>query len=240
MWWLRQQVQRPGHGRVVPALRVSVQRPGRPRASVHRRPRTAPVVIERGDHLHTDFGIKAMGLATDTQHVGYVLKAGRDGRPRGPAAGPRELEPPAGPPARAHEARPHRQRGAGRHARRDEGGGHRRDRLHASRSATTATAPVRSSACGTGRRPCPAGATCRILPSTWFSIELQATTAVPEWGGQEVRSAQEEDVVVDERRKGRVGARAADPVPPRPVGASPGYARSGSSPINPPRRCGSC
>ena len=30
----------------------------------------------------------------------------------------------------------------------------------------------------------------------WFSIELQATTPVPEWGGQPVRSAQEEDVVL--------------------------------------------
>jgi hypothetical protein len=35
-----------------------------------------------------------------------------------------------------------------------------------------------------------------LLPSTWFSIELQATTPVPEWGGQTVRSAQEEDVVL--------------------------------------------
>jgi hypothetical protein len=36
----------------------------------------------------------------------------------------------------------------------------------------------------------------RVLPSTWFSIELQATTPVPEWGGQPVHSAQEEDVIV--------------------------------------------
>ena len=36
-----------------------------------------------------------------------------------------------------------------------------------------------------------------ILPSTWFSIELEARTAVPEWHGQEVRSAQEEDVAID-------------------------------------------
>jgi hypothetical protein len=35
-----------------------------------------------------------------------------------------------------------------------------------------------------------------VLPSTWFSIELQATTPVPEWGGQAVRSAQEEDVTI--------------------------------------------
>jgi hypothetical protein len=30
----------------------------------------------------------------------------------------------------------------------------------------------------------------------WFSIELQATTAVPEWSGQRVRMAQEEDSIV--------------------------------------------
>ena len=37
-----------------------------------------------------------------------------------------------------------------------------------------------------------------LLPSTWFSIELQATTPVPEWGGQPLRSAQEEDAAIDE------------------------------------------
>ena len=36
-----------------------------------------------------------------------------------------------------------------------------------------------------------------VIPSMWFSIELQATTAVPEWGNQPVRMAQEEDAVVD-------------------------------------------
>jgi hypothetical protein len=37
-----------------------------------------------------------------------------------------------------------------------------------------------------------------VLPGTWHSIELQATTPVPEWGGQPLRSAQEEDVVLGE------------------------------------------
>ena len=35
-------------------------------------------------------------------------------------------------------------------------------------------------------------------PSTWFSIELQATTPVQEWGGQPVRMAQEEEAYLDE------------------------------------------
>ena len=35
-----------------------------------------------------------------------------------------------------------------------------------------------------------------IIPDMWFSIELQATSPVPEWDGQRVRSAQEEDVML--------------------------------------------
>jgi len=37
----------------------------------------------------------------------------------------------------------------------------------------------------------------KVIPSMWFSIELQATTPVSEWNGQPVRSAQEEDIIVD-------------------------------------------
>ena len=37
-----------------------------------------------------------------------------------------------------------------------------------------------------------------LLPDTWFSIELSATTPVPEWGGRDLWVGQEEDVVIDE------------------------------------------
>ncbi|KAI3396662.1 hypothetical protein diail_11839 [Diaporthe ilicicola] len=33
-------------------------------------------VIKHGDIIHTDFGLSALGLNTDTQHVGYVLRPG--------------------------------------------------------------------------------------------------------------------------------------------------------------------
>jgi hypothetical protein len=36
----------------------------------------------------------------------------------------------------------------------------------------------------------------KVIPNMWFSIELQATTPVPEWNNQPVRSAQEEDAIV--------------------------------------------
>jgi hypothetical protein len=37
----------------------------------------------------------------------------------------------------------------------------------------------------------------------WYSIELQATTPVPEWGGQPVQMAQEEDMIIDAAGKPR-------------------------------------
>ena len=50
----------------------------------------------------------------------------------------------------------------------------------------------------------------KVIPSTWFSIELQATTPVPEWGGQPVRMAQEEDAIVDADGKARWALRRQD------------------------------
>ena len=46
-----------------------------PRVSIYRQS-TLPVstTIEEGDLLHTDFGITFLGLNTDTQHLGYVLR----------------------------------------------------------------------------------------------------------------------------------------------------------------------
>ncbi|KAG8160855.1 hypothetical protein KVR01_009119 [Diaporthe batatas] len=37
-------------------------------------------VIEYGDIIHTDFGVSALGLNTDTQHMGYVLRTGETER----------------------------------------------------------------------------------------------------------------------------------------------------------------
>ena len=35
-----------------------------------------------------------------------------------------------------------------------------------------------------------------VLPNMWFSTELQVTTPVPEWNGQRVRMALEEEAEV--------------------------------------------
>jgi hypothetical protein len=40
-------------------------------------PRAPDHLINYGDIIHTDFGVTAMGLNTDTQHIGYVLYPGQ-------------------------------------------------------------------------------------------------------------------------------------------------------------------
>jgi Xaa-Pro aminopeptidase len=176
---------------------VSLQRPGLPPAAFTATADRSAVVIERGDHLHTDFGVKAMGLATDTQHLGYVLKPGETDAPAGLR---RALEN----SNRLQDLLVERMK-PGR-----TGNEVLLDTLEAMKAAgidgTVYTHPVGDHGHGAGpliglwdrQEPVPGRGDLRLLPSTWFSIELQATTAVPEWGGQGVRSAQEEDVALDE------------------------------------------
>ena len=44
---------------------------------------TPDSIIRRGDLLHTDVGLCYLGLCTDTQEMGYVLKLGESEAPRG-------------------------------------------------------------------------------------------------------------------------------------------------------------
>jgi Xaa-Pro aminopeptidase len=197
VWWLRQQVGDMGLGEWF-APSVTLQRRGRA-------PGTSPVpsladgggtVIERGDHLHTDFGIRAMGLATDTQHVGYVLQAG-------------ETDAPAG--LRRALARSNRLQDLLLARLRPGRSGNEvfADTVAAMKAAgiegTVYTHPIGDHGHGAGpliglwdrQEAIPGRGDVLVLPSTWFSIELQATTPIPEWGGQPLRSAQEEDVAID-------------------------------------------
>jgi Xaa-Pro aminopeptidase len=199
-WWLRQQVRDLGMGEWFPPS-VSVQRPGMAPDAFTATADRAPVVIQRGDHLHTDFGVKAIGLATDTQHVGYVLQPGETDAP----AGLREALVNSN---RLQDLVIERLK-PGR-----TGNEVLLDTLAAMKAAgidgTVYTHPIGDHGHGAGpliglwdrQEPVPGRGEARVLPSTWFSIELQATTPAPEWGGQGVRSAQEEDAVVDE--SGRV------------------------------------
>ena len=193
-WWLRQSVNDLGLGEWFPPT-VSVQRPERKAAEFSATARPTAEIIQRGDHLHVDFGIYAMGLATDTQHVGYVLKEG-------------ETDAPAGlQKALAHsnrmqdiafeEMRPGR---TGNEVLASMLAQMKKEGIEGS----VYSHPINDYGHGAGpliglwdrQEGVPGRGDVTLLPSTWFSIELQASTPVAEWGGQKVRSAQEEDAIL--------------------------------------------
>ncbi len=186
VWWWRQQVADLGIGTWFQPT-VDVQRAGATAAQLGVDP-----VIQRGDVVHCDVGISVYGLHTDTQHLGYVLRAGETVAPAG-------LRAALGRSNRLQdllfeETRPGRTGNevlAGALARmRSEG-----------LDGTIYTHPIGLHGHGAGpliglwdyQDGVPGRGDHRVRTNTWFSSELQVTTPVAEWGGQRVRMAQEED-----------------------------------------------
>ena len=185
VWWFRQRLNDLGLGTWFQPS-VDVQRAG-----VSMSDSTAPVIL-RGDLLHCDIGVTALRLNTDTQHMGYVL---RDG----------EWEPPAG--LRAALRNGNRLQDVVMAEMRPGRTGN--EVLFGSLAAMRAAGidgTVYSHAIGEhghGAGPLiglwdrqdgvPGRGDVKLRPSTWYSIELQATTAVPEWNDQRVRIMLEED-----------------------------------------------
>jgi Xaa-Pro aminopeptidase len=193
-WWLRQQVNDLGLGEWF-APTIEVQRRGVKAAAIVGE--KGDVVIQRGDHLHSDFGIHALGLATDTQHVGYVLREGETDAPAGlrkALENSNRLQD-----LLLERLRPGR---TGNEILADTLAAAKKEGL----TATVYTHPIGDHGHGAGpiiglwdrQDGVPGRGDVKVLPSTWFSIELEATTPVPEWDGQPVRSAQEEDAMLDE------------------------------------------
>ena len=188
VWWMRQRLNDLGLGTWFQPS-VDVQRRG-----VNLGDSAAPVIV-LGDVLHCDFGITALGLNTDTQHMGYVLRNG-------------ESDPPAG--LRAALAASNRLQDLLLTEMRPGRTGN--EILHATLArmraegidGTVYTHPIGDHGHGAGpliglwdrQDGVPGRGDVPLLAGTWHSIELQATVAVPEWGGQRVRSMQEEEAAV--------------------------------------------
>ena len=190
VWWMRQRVNDLGLGSWFQPS-VSVQRRGVTDAAVGTNP-----VIERGDVLHCDFGIVALRLNTDTQHMGYVLRDGESAPPAGLVAALRtgnrlqdivmeEVKPGrTGNEVLASSLARMRAQGI---------------------DGTVYTHPIGIHGHGAGpliglwdyQNGVPGRGDAKIIPSMWFSIELQATSPIPEWNGQRVRMALEEDMTID-------------------------------------------
>ena len=189
VWWMRQRVNDLGLGTWFQPS-VDVQRNGVSESQLGENP-----IIQRGDVLHCDFGITAMRLNTDTQHMGYVLREGEMAVPAG-------LTKALGRSNRLQdivvaELRPGR---TGNEILRASLGRMRDEGI----DGTVYSHPIGLHGHGAGaliglwdyQDGVPGRGDARVIPNMWYSIELQATTPVPEWGGQQVRSAQEEDVVM--------------------------------------------
>jgi hypothetical protein len=189
VWWFRQRVNDLGLGDWFQPS-VTVQRRG-----VEMGDSANPTIL-RGDLLHTDFGITALGLNTDTQHMGYVLREGETDAPPGMYAALRNanrlqdmlLEEMV--PGRTGNEVLHRTR----------------ERMRAAGiDGTIYTHPIGDHGHGAGptiglwdrQEGVPGRGDVPLRPNTWFSIELQATTPLPEWNGQPVRMALEEEAYLD-------------------------------------------
>jgi hypothetical protein len=188
VWWMRQRVNDAGLGSWFQPS-VSVQRRGGVDG--------ANPVIMPGDVLHTDFGIVALGLATDTQHMGYVLAEGETDVPEGIKQALRNSN--RFQDILLEEMEPGR---TGNEVLRVVLGRMHEEGL----DGTMYTHPIGDHGHGAGpliglwdRQEWVQGMDMvPVRPNTWFSTELQVTTPVPEWDGQPVRSAQEEEAYLDE------------------------------------------
>ncbi|MEO8043118.1 MAG: M24 family metallopeptidase [Acidobacteriota bacterium] len=83
-WWMMQQVNDLGLGIwFQPDLRVQRQAKTTGTTQQFLSVADESVFLERGDLIHVDFGLIYMGLSTDWQKHGYILKTGEKGAPAG-------------------------------------------------------------------------------------------------------------------------------------------------------------
>jgi Xaa-Pro aminopeptidase len=186
VWWMRQRVAEQGLGSWFHPS-VSIQRAGATPPSSR--------VIQRGDLLHTDFGLVYLGFSTDTQHHAYVLRAGETDAPAGIRAGlaaANRLQDltlqHAKPGATGNQAL----KGALDQARAE------------GLTPSIYCHPVGYHGHGAGppigmtdyQNGVPVRGDYVFRPDTWHSIELNVMHPVPEWKNQRVRFALEEDAAL--------------------------------------------
>jgi Xaa-Pro aminopeptidase len=189
VWWWRQRVADQGMDTWFQPS-IEVQRKGKTSEEIGEDP-----VILRGDVLHCDVGITVARLNTDTQHNAYVLLPGETDAPAGlkrALANANTMQDIA-----MEETRPGR---TGNEILKSV-----LERMQAKAiDGTMYSHPIGMNGHGAGpliglwdyQDGVPGRGDAKVVPSMWYSIELQATTPVPEWGGQPVRMAQEEDMVI--------------------------------------------
>jgi len=187
VWWFREKIRELGYDTW---FQTSV--------NVFRRgvPTSFSGIIQRGDMIWCDIGFSAFNLHTDTQHVGYVLRENETDVPQGFKNGLGT--------ANTMQDILMRQIQVGRTG---------NEVLASSRAEMTSRGitgtfyshPVNDYGHGSGpligyvniQTPVPVRGDIKIIPSMWYSVELQATVQVPEWGNQAIEFRQEEDMQID-------------------------------------------
>lgn len=194
VWWMRQRMQEMGL-RAWFQPSVEIQAPGQGLGMPNEKAKEPRRLILPGDVLHCDVGFHYLGLATDQQQHAYVLK-------------PRETDAPAGLKAALAD------------------GNQLQDfhmaAMQVGRTGNQVLAETLTQAHAAGLLPqvyshplgyhghaagptiglwdqqggVPGRGDYELFDETCYSIELNVRKAVPEWGGQEVRIALEEDAVL--------------------------------------------
>ena len=189
VWWWRQRVNDLGLDTWFHPS-VSIQRRGVTAEQLGTDP-----IIQPGDVLHCDVGITVARLNTDTQHNAYVLKPGESDAPEGirrALANANALQDIV-----MDEIKPGR---SGNEILAASLARMREKKING----TVYSHPIGLHGHGAGpliglwdyQDGVPGRGDAKVIPSMWWSIELQATTPVPEWDNQAVRMAQEEDAII--------------------------------------------
>jgi Xaa-Pro aminopeptidase len=190
VWWMRQRVAELGLGGWF-----------HPSVTIWRRggvPSDIPAdrrVIQRGDMLHTDFGIVYLGFSTDTQHNAYVLRPGERNAPAGLQEGLKAAN-------RLQDlTMQHAKPGAtGNQALAQALGQAKKEGLTPSIYCHPVGYHGHAAGPPIGMTDYQEGVPVRgdyvFRPNTWHSIELNVTHEVKEWDDQPVRFALEEDAAI--------------------------------------------
>jgi Xaa-Pro aminopeptidase len=189
-WWLREKTREIG---AEPWFHPNVERAGADTG-------WSAGVIRPGDALWVDFGFDALGLHTDTQHLGYVLRPGETGPPAG-------LRKCLATSNRLQDVllaamEPGRTGNQVLQAALETMEEERID-------GTIYSHPIGDHGHGAGpliglwdhQEGVPHRGDLALRPNTWFSIELQATVPIPEWDGRPLPCRQEEEAYLDAEGK---------------------------------------
>jgi Xaa-Pro aminopeptidase len=190
-WWFLQQVNNAGLDTwFQPDMRIQRQNRDTGKTQQFLDVAEESEVIQRGDVIHIDCGLNYMGLSTDWQKMGYVLRAGEKDAPEGlkrALANTNKLQDalfshikPGAKGFEVYDATMADMKNAGIvamiHSHSVGNQGH----------ALGASIDFRRPSSGALMEPA-------FREGSYTSIELNTSTAVPEWGGQKVTMMMEDD-----------------------------------------------